>query len=447
MPAEIRSHRADGADAAIVFIHGFGSHGGAFGHLPELLAGEAALDGWDIHSVGYTTAMRPDVRGVWAADPSMALLAKYLCTRARLDPLGAYDALALIAHSMGGLVVQQALLDDEELADRVSHVFCFGTPSGGVRSARWGRFLKRQLGDMAAGGAYIAELRRRWDERFADHRPFELWIVAGDRDVFVPAASSLDPFPPETHLVVPGDHLEIVDVDVPGSMSQQLIVDGIAGRSAPAGPWNPARVAVERRDFDRAIRELLPHARELDERHLVDLALALDRTGRREEAIDVLRANARRDETDAAGTLAGRLKRAWQAEGRRDDAEAALELYTDALASAEAAGRAEQAYYHAINVAFLELTYRGDRRASRDAARTALRHCENAPAGHWRSATAGEAYLHLGERERAVDAYSAAVGLGPPAHELESAYVQASRLAAELDEPGLQAQLDAVFSP
>jgi pimeloyl-ACP methyl ester carboxylesterase len=446
-PAGVISYRADGGRAAVVFIHGFGSSGRPFGRFPELLAAEPALAGWDLHAVGYNTGLLPDVRGVWSADPSIPLLANYMRTRARLDPFGGYDGLALVAHSMGGLVVQQALLDDDELADRVSHVFCFGTPSGGVRAARWGSFLKQQVGDMAEDGQFIRELRRRWEERYARQRPFDLWVVAGDRDVFVPATSSLEPFPAETQLVVPGNHLEIVDLKAAGSMSQQVVVQGLVGSAAPAGPWNSARVAVERRDFDRAARELLPHAAELDDRHLVELALALDRTGRRDEAIVLLREHAGKDDTDAKGALGGRLKRVWQAEGRRDDAESALELYAGGLASAAAAGDHEQAYYHAINVAFLELAYRGDRSAAEEAARQALTHCEVARPGHWRAATEGEAHLHLGDREHAVDAYREAVELEPAAHELESAYVQASRVAAELGEPGLQAELDAVFRP
>lgn len=444
-PVAVTPYRAKGAEAAVVFVHGFGSTGLPFGRFPELLAEEPALDGWDLYAVGYSTGFLPDVRGIWSADPSIALLATYLRSRARLDPLDDYDGLALIAHSMGGLVVQQALLDDPDLAERVSHVFCFGTPSAGVRAADWGGFLKQQVDDMAKDGEFIRELRRRWDDRYHRTRPFDLWVVAGDRDVFVPASSSLDPFPPETHLVVPGNHLEIMTLEGPGSMSQQAVVEGLVGNAAPAGPWNSARVAVERHDFHRAVRELLPNAAELDERHLVDLALALDQTGRSEEAIAVLREHAGKHGTDAKGTLAGRLKRNWQAEGRRDDAESALQLYSEGLEAAVAASDHEQAYYHAINVAFLELAYRRDRSAARSTAERALEHCRETHSSHWRSATAGEAYLYLDEPDRALAAYTETVALDPPAHALESAYVQASRVAAELGRRDLQADLDAVF--
>ncbi len=443
----LTEHRRERAEAAIVLIHGFGSRGFPFGRLPELLAAESALDGWDIYSLGYNTGFLPDIRGVWSSDPSIDLLARYLLSRIRLSPLDSYDGLALVAHSMGGLVVQKALVSDPALGDRVSHVFCFGTPSAGVRAAGWAGFLKRQLEDMTEDGDFIRELRRGWDGLFADRRPFELWVVAGDSDAFVPSTSSLDPFPPEVHVVVPGDHLEIIDVRDAGTMSQQVLVEGLIGAAAPAGPWNAARVAVEQHRFDRAVRELLPNAAELDERHLVDLALALEGTGRREEAIAVLREHARAGDTDAKGTLAGRLKRMWQLEWRRDDAEAALSLYTEGSESAVAAGDHEQAYYHAINVAFMEVAYRGDRDAAATAARQALEYCAAAPESYWRTATEGEAHLHLGEWDKALSAYTRAVSLEPPATALESMHRQASVVLSELGHDDLQARLDAVIRP
>ena len=51
----------------------------------------------------------PDLRGTWAVDPGIETLGTYLHARAILTPLKD-SRLALIAHSMGGLVVQKALV-------------------------------------------------------------------------------------------------------------------------------------------------------------------------------------------------------------------------------------------------------------------------------------------------------------------------------------------------
>ena len=440
-------HRATGADAAVVFIHGFGSAGNPFGALPAMLAAEPALDGWDLHELAYNTGLLPDFRGLWAADPDIPLLATYLRSRVRLEPLDGYRSIAFVAHSMGGLVVQRGLLDDPEMVARTSHIFMFGTPSGGLKSGKLGRFFKRQIADMAIDGPFIHDLRGRWTEQFASDRPFELWVVAGDRDEFVPATSSLAPFPTEVQLVAPGNHTELVDVRAPGTMTQQIISEGLIGSAAPAGPWNSARVAVERREFTRAIDDLLPNADKLDERHLVELALALDASGRRDEAVAILERNAGLHGTDARGALAGRRKRTWLAEGLRDDGEAALELYRQSLAEATAGGDHDQAYYHAINVAFLELAYRDDRAAARAAAERALTEAAQAEPGFWRTASEAEAQLYLGDTAKAVEGYRAAIALDPHAHEIESAYAQATRVAVELDDSALQEQLDAIFRP
>lgn len=440
-------HRNQGADAALVFIHGFGSAGNPFGMLPALLASEPALAEWDIYELAYNTGLLPDFRGLWAADPDIPLLATYLRSRATLDPIGGYRSLAFVAHSMGGLVVQRGLVDDRDLVGRASHVFMFGTPSGGLKSGRLGRFLKRQVADMAIGGPFITDLRQRWNDQFEARRPFDLWVVAGDRDEFVPATSSLGPFPTEVQLVAPGNHTELVNVLAPGTMTQQIVSEGLIGNAAPAGPWNSARVAVERREFEAAIAELMPNAEKLDERHLVELALALDASGRRDEAMALLEKNAGIHGTDVKGTLAGRRKRNWIAEGLRDDGEAALDLYSQSLAEALAAGDHDQAYYHAINIAFLELAYKGDHAGARKAAQQALDEAAQAEAGFWRAASEAEAELYLSATARAVEGYRAAVALRAEPHELESAYAQASRVAAELDDEALQEQLDAVFRP
>lgn len=429
----------------MLFIHGLGSEKRVFGRFPDLLAARPELTGWDLHAIGYHTSLLPEIQGL-RSDPEIPLLGTYLRTLANLAPIDAYGGLALVAHSMGGLVVQQALLDDPELADRVSHVFLFGTPSGGARAARWGRRWTRQVDNLVTGGAYITELRERWDERFGKHRPFDLWVVAADRDVWVDSSSSLGPFPPDTHLVVPGGHLDIVELEGPGSMSEQIVAEGLLGSAAPAGPWNSARVAVERGDFARAIRDLSPHAAELDEEHLVALALALGASGRRDEAIELLQTHAGAHGTDAKGTLAGRLKRSWLDQGRRADGQNALDLYAESLAEAVAAQNHAQAYYHAINVAFMALTFDNDRDAAMAAAEQALEHCELATTRDYSSsATRGEANLYLGDGERALAAYAKAIGQNPSPRSIESTYRQAMRVLEELGRDDLEDELDQVF--
>lgn len=437
------THRSEGSDAAILLVHGFGMSVRTWGALPSLLEGETALEGWDLYSVGYDTGFSPDLRGIWSADPDIATLSTYIRSRLRLAPLNGYRALALVAHSMGGLVVQRALIDDPRLVGRTSHVVLYGTPSSGLQKARIGSFLKAQIKDMAIGSTFLEDLRSRWEREFAAHRPFGFWTVAGDRDVFVPASSSLGPFPIDTQVVVPGNHVEIARPEQPDDMTVTVLVDALTGGGPPGGPFNAARVAVEGRDFHQAVDLLLPRAAELDDRHLVELALALDETGRRHEAVAVLRDHART--TDALGTLAGRLKRVWMAEGLRREAEEAIGLYRQAHDTAVETGNPTQAAYHAINLAFLELAYRNDADAARAFAREAIEDCASTPQDQWRAATLAEAHLYLGETDAALAEYRRAIERATTPREVESMWAQASRVAAELDDSALAARLDDLF--
>src|SRR5205085_6287837 len=114
--------------------------------FPALLGLQIA--GWDIFTLGYATTFLPDVVGIWSADPDLPIVAKMFWTELNMQPLSNYSSLTLIAHSMGGLVVERALADGGPVVDRVRRVVLFGTPSAGLRKASWAQFWKRQLRNM-----------------------------------------------------------------------------------------------------------------------------------------------------------------------------------------------------------------------------------------------------------------------------------------------------------
>ena len=170
---------------ALVFLHGFsGDRDDTWNRLPGLLGTVVAY--WDIYTLGYATTFRPDFLGVWSADADLPILATMLKTQAHIDPLRRYRSLAVVAHSMGGLVVQRALVDNPDLADRTEKVVLFGTPSAGLRKASWLMFWKRQLRNMASGSEFITALRKDWAARFEPEPGFDLMVVAGEQDRFVP---------------------------------------------------------------------------------------------------------------------------------------------------------------------------------------------------------------------------------------------------------------------
>src|SRR5262245_40265370 len=104
-------------ETAIVLVHGFtGDAIKTWPHFGELLKCEPTLTGWDIASLRYQTSFLPDLAGIWRANAPIEKLALMLKGASSLGELADYSNLAFVAHSMGGLVVQRALVDNLELA-------------------------------------------------------------------------------------------------------------------------------------------------------------------------------------------------------------------------------------------------------------------------------------------------------------------------------------------
>jgi pimeloyl-ACP methyl ester carboxylesterase len=437
-------------DAAIVFVHGFtGSGPGTWADLAPRLMNEPGLASWDGWTLTYGTSWMPDICGIWTADADLPILAARLATDLTKGALARYKALVLVAHSMGGLIVQKALVDTDLIARRTSSVILFGTPSGGLVKARTIAFWKRQLDGMAKDGTFINQLRADWTKRFAPKPPFSFLAVAGERDQFVPPESSLDPFPKTECAVVAGNHVTMIHPAADDPSVVALLVRRIVQREERGDIGDSALRAIELIDFKKIIPENLDDAEKLDKKALVRLAIALDGAGRRDDAYEVL-AKWNRLDSDALGTMAGRLKRRWLLSGRdRNDAEAAKAHYSKCYELAKTAGQLTQVYYHGINLAFLVLVFEGDQKAARTQEKEVLEVCDQAEREHsadeWVDATRGEAQLVLGDEPAAFAAYRRFVGAGNDPWKVSSTYLNARTIAATLGNRDLARELGQIF--
>jgi pimeloyl-ACP methyl ester carboxylesterase len=435
--------------AAVVYVHGFtGSGSGTWKDLAPRISGHAQLGGWDGWRITYAGSWLPDVSGIWSADAGLDILALRFSTDLSKGTLERYDALVLIAHSMGGLVVQKTLVDHPSIAERTRAVILFGTPSAGLVKARSLRFWKRQLADMARGGPFITALRADWARHFGNGAPFLFLAVAGEKDQFVPPESSIMPFPEEHRAAIAGNHVTMIHPS-PGDPSVvDLTVNRIARRGVAGNVADSALVAIEVGDFRKVVREFLPCAEELDKRALVRLAIALDALDRRDEAYELLARSGELD-TDALGVLAGRLKRRWLFGRARADAEKSEEHYGKAYALARQSDDLRQAYYHGVNLAFLAFLFRGDKKLARQRAGEVLEICARSRASgdadEWLSATEGEARLILGQTEAAFEAYRRFVAAGNDPWKVGSTYLNARMIAADIGDRGLARELGVIF--
>jgi hypothetical protein len=370
---------------------------------------------------------------------------------------------------MGGLIVQRALLDDPGVANRVRHLFLFGTPSNGLKKAsslsRWlGPLLGEQIHNLAADGDFIRSLREDWRKAFGRQPPFQLHVIAGDKDQFVPPESSLEPFDRRYWNVIIGDHLSMVKPKNKDAEAVRLTLTALREPGEASAFDDVARVTRVISSPLRLASEAGPAAPEgmriaeraaagetkLSEEEVVDAALALDRDNKREQAIALLERHQDLG-TDVKGTLAGRIKRRWLQGGNIADAKLALEIYSSALATAQAGNDDEQIYYHAINAAFLEFAAFDHPDRARDLAQLATAYssrCEQAKGPDiWTVSTKAEANLYLDDIDKAIAGYRAAAGMQAESWKLLSTAQQAQSVAAKLRDERLKKALHDIFDP
>ncbi len=423
--------RQDGRPSvAIVFVHGFtGDYRSTWGNLPEYMKQMPELTDWGIYSFRYNTRFLPDIVGVWRADADISKLALRLKTTIETE-FANHESLALVAHSMGGLVVQRALLDYEDLRRKIQFVALFGTPSDGLRKASPFAFWKRQIRDMVEGSPFVAKLRSDWRTKFSNGLPFRFIASVGEQDEFVPAETAILPFEEKYRAAVPGDHVSMIKPQDPEERCVLVLKHVLTEDSEAGGPLAASMLAAERGDFQKLVDEWWPDRMKLDRVAAGRLALALDRVDRRKDAIEYL--ESRTDMSpDTIGILAGRYKREWLARPLKEFGDRALDRYVEAFMKAKDGGDADAAFYNGINVAFMSLAYYRNWPRAVQYAKEALEYCAKStnPNPMWRFATEGEANLVMKQFDDALAAYAKAVALVSEPWECISMKQQALRTA------------------
>lgn len=436
--------RNSGSKAAILFLHGFsGRNYTTWNAFTPHMLNDPFFKGWDIYSLGYPSAQGFDLPG-WVREPSISDIAKLIQTTTRTS-FRHYKVLVVVAHSMGGLVAQKVCVESTDISEKVTHLIHYGTPSAGLKKARPFGFINKQICDMKVRCDFISDLRRKW-ELFQEEPQFPRFMtVAGSNDDFVPTKSSLDPFDPKFHAVIPGNHIEIVSPAGTRMDAITILKHHMTNQEEELGPLLNAALAVERMEFLEAIALYEKHANELDEEAFVLFALALESTGETEKAISVLDKNLKKG-TDTQGVLAGRLKRRWLNSRRQADAERAYQLYSEAFEIAGNRDDHAQCHYHAINSAFMSRAYDKDPIEMENWAKKALVHAEIALNDKWSKATIGEAYLYLGDTDRALNSYKAALADGNfSPREITSMAWQTSNICSLLNHEDFERRIFEIF--
>jgi len=441
--------RYQGHSSIICFVHGFcGDPLQTFHPLPSYIENEEKLQGWDIISIGYSTNIMPNIgKGIWSATPDINKISDYLVSNLELIFKG-YSQVVLIGHSMGGLVLQKAMIKLQNI-NPVTHVLLFGTPSGGLKKAWFLKWFKNQIGDMAIGSQFIVDLRAEWSKKFEKGYPFYFRVIAGEMDEFVPTLSSLEPFPKEFHEITSGDHISMVKPQNISDTTFQLILKAILPETEYLSSKNYVQLNNLIAKYHEVVNDSKNRVKDLDTRGLKNYVFALEGLGQIDESIKVLKASPLIEtNTDLMGFLGGRYKRKYLSDFEASDLNQAISWYQKALDISEANKNSMQIYYHAINLAFLFVMRDEQEPAAKEKmANLALKHLEiSTDKNFWWFASKAEAHLYLDNLEEAKKNYPEAIKLaGNDIRAISSMYMNAIYACNAMNKEGWGTELLEIF--
>ena len=397
----------DSAKKAIIFVHGFtGEAADSFGIIPDLLLEDKEYNDWNLYPLGFSEFVKPTLgKNIWAATEDIEKVADYLQTSIKYK-FGTYENIAIIAHSLGGLVVQKALTKlTKTNLDRISHVLLFASPNNGISSSFLAKLWNKHLSDFNQKGKFIQSLRKDWDEKFSTNTPFIFKAIAASHDQYIPVKSNIDPFNNEFIGTIAGDHFSIVQPSDKNCNSYLLLKEVLSNQSD--GLKQPQIVDNTSNEI---VENLLPNCNQLDKRGLEKLIFALEGLNRSEEAITILeRHPLLKSNSDLLGIIGGRYKRKYLLSYLHKDGIQAIKYYNEGIVIAKKNEDYQQTYYLQINLAFLNLLVDDNIRLMKKFANDALASCEKDSFDSlWKYATIAEANLYLGNLELAKQNYSEA---------------------------------------
>ncbi len=394
----------------LLFVHGFsGESKDTFGNIPKMLQADSNFDGWAMKPLGYSPVVQPKLgKDIWGAILDVDKIAGFLKTSIKYK-FKDYNRIAIVAHSLGGLVAQKAILGlDEDHRNRISHLIMFGTPSNGIAPEVLAKQWNKKYSELSSEGDYITSLRNQWKDTFNNAYPFKLKVAASSEDEYVSIDSCHKPFGQEYCEIVDGKHLQIVKPDSEKDDAYALILNSLTGSKFFNQYTNKEEINLTLGKYDAVVKKLLPIKDDLDKRGLTQLIFALEGLERKDEVYEILNHHPMaKNNTDLMGIIAGRHKRDYLKTYSYKSSQLSRDYYSKALEISVENEAYSQIYYHAINLAFLSIvtdpeTGKSEMKKYANQALKATEHCDD---NLWKYATVAEANMYLGNLERAKEFY------------------------------------------
>ena len=236
----------------VLMIHGLGGGASTWGSFPALLAA-------DLHIADRFAIEPPYVytTGLAGRGPGIADLARELATHLNRPELADYSQIAILAHSLGGLVARRLVADMiiEGAPPRISRIMTFASPLLGAGAASVSKLIPgtgTQHRDLAIGSDFMIALGRDWANTGADSMVQVRTVVAGD-DGVVAAWSATAGFRYASYDTIGGaDHRSIVKPPNASARSFQLARDFLLD-AKPAWHRAPGSIHYEQPVLDASV--------------------------------------------------------------------------------------------------------------------------------------------------------------------------------------------------
>ncbi|WP_299522514.1 caspase family protein [uncultured Lutibacter sp.] len=392
----------------LLFVHGFsGEAADTFGIIPELLMKDEKMNGWDMKPLGYSQNVNPEFgKDIWAGVGDIDKISDYLVTSFKYK-FDKYDRIAIVAHSLGGLVAQKAIINlTEELRSKISHLILIGSPNNGIDSSILTNLFHNKYQQLSSQGKFIVTLRNDWESIFKNQYTFKLKIAAGTKDEYVNNDSCFGPFSEEYCETVEGSHLSMVKPENEHDDCYHLILSTLTDNEFYNQYTNNEEINLALGKYDAVVKKLLPIVNSIDLNGLKQLTFSLEGLDRKEDALEILENHPlAKGNMELFGLIGGRYKRSYLKSYSKGDGDSSFKYYNKGLNEAVAENNFNQIYYQAINLAFLSIVVNGDETEMLKYANQALEATKSCRDNLWKYATIAEANLYLDNLDIAKEYY------------------------------------------
>lgn len=238
----------------ILFVHGLGgTPEGTWGNFASYIQSDAQLSGYEVEFFTYPTGLL--YVSLRRPFPRVQTLAQALATLIE-NRLADSPSIVLVAHSLGGLIARQYLVDEvmQEKPLRVDKLLLYAVPNNGAGLAEVAHHISRrhhQLRQLCRNSDFIIDLNNAWEKLGMGSRVGMRYVVAG-QDTVVSQASAQAMY--GTHhrvdVLADRDHRTIVKPLSPDDLTFQVLKNFVLEARVEENAPKPARDELKVIAFD-----------------------------------------------------------------------------------------------------------------------------------------------------------------------------------------------------